>query len=515
MRENTLEFTQHRVEEDMKKYKLLQIAITLVLMLSVLLVSNKVVFGDEVAGDSKVSITINKRIWQDKAPENIQNTGEVLDFGGQPLNGSEFTVYDVSDKYYELIKGSNQKTAIEQIQSDSNQTAPIYATKIDSKVTAGEGQAVFGNLQMKNSSGRYNVYLILETKTPDNITVTKRSAPLVIALPIYKLDTNQKPSDTLNLNIQLYPKNETSKDVKEFVNIGSFNEVKIGNQSFANVTTGDILNYKLTINIPANIGDSNAVTSFKIHDKPSDGLALADQNVQVVGLTQGNDYSIEYTSGGGLTVSLNLSSNNVKALAGQKLQLTYNMKLTAEVSVNELQNNKASVQINNSPEQEITPPVPVGTGGYKFIKKDAQTVKNLSGAEFVVTNKDQTKFIKFSEQKNSKGEYVFNSWVDKESEASKVISGDDGSIKIIGLSNGDYILNETKAPSTNYVLLEKGTVKFTVEHGKYGSSELEVKNTPKGLLPATGGSGIYIFLVVGTFMMIMAGLLLRKSRNHS
>ncbi|XOW20794.1 pilin N-terminal domain-containing protein [Lactococcus cremoris] len=87
--------------------------------------SNKVVFGDEVAGDSKVSITINKRIWQDKAPENIQNTGEVLDFGGQPLNGSEFTVYDVSDKYYELIKGSNQKTAIEQIQSDSNQCANL------------------------------------------------------------------------------------------------------------------------------------------------------------------------------------------------------------------------------------------------------------------------------------------------------------------------------------------------------------------------------------------------------
>lgn len=358
------------------------------------------------------------------------------------------------------------------------------------------------------------MYLFLETKTPDDITVTKRSAPLVIALPIYKLDSNQEPTEILNTDIQLYPKNITSKDTKEFTNVGSFDEVKIGDQTFANITTGDILNYKLTINIPDNIGDSNAVTSFKIHDKPTDGLALAGQNVKVEGLTLGDDYTIEYVDGG-FTVSLNLSSSKVKDLAGKKLQLTYDMKLTKELNIDELQNNKASVQINNSPEQEITPPTPVGTGGYKFVKKDSQTDKTLSGAEFVVTNKDQTKYIKFDDQMNSKGEYVFDKWVTSEAEASKVVSDTNGSIKIIGLENGEYILNETKAPSSNYILLEDGTIKFTVTHGKYGTSELEVKNTPKGLLPATGGKGIYIFLVIGSFMMTIALILLKKSRNQS
>lgn len=51
------------------------------------------------------------------------------DFGGQPLNGSEFTVYDVSDKYYSLIKGSDQNTAIAQIQQDAASVAPDYAKK--------------------------------------------------------------------------------------------------------------------------------------------------------------------------------------------------------------------------------------------------------------------------------------------------------------------------------------------------------------------------------------------------
>mgnify|MGYP000860628442 FL=1 len=173
----------------MKKSRIIQITIALMLTLSVLAVPIKEVFSAENSTD-KVSITLNKRIWQDKAPDNIQNTGEVMDFGGEKLNGVEFTAYDVSDKYYSLINGSDQKTAIAQIQEDSKQTAPDYATKLSSEVTSGEGQAVFKNLTMKNTSGRYNVYLFLETKTPDDITVTKRSAPLVIALPIYKLDSN-------------------------------------------------------------------------------------------------------------------------------------------------------------------------------------------------------------------------------------------------------------------------------------------------------------------------------------
>src|SRR5699024_11170073 len=231
-----------------------------------------------------------------------------------------------------------------------------------SQVTSGQGQAHFNDLVIKNASNRYNVYLFLETKTPNDVTVTKKSAPIVLAMPIYKMDAKQEFTDELNTDIQLYPKNETATDKKEFTNVGSFDEVKGGDQTFANVTTGDILNYKLTVNIPANIGDANAVTSFKIHDKPSSGLALKGKTVKVGDLKEGDDYTIAYAKGG-FTIDLKLTSDKVKALAGQALVLSYDMQLTAEVNPDELQNNKASVQINNAPEQEITPPMPVGTGG--------------------------------------------------------------------------------------------------------------------------------------------------------
>lgn len=497
----------------MKNIKFIQLTIALLFALSVLVVPVKAVFAAETGEATTTKITINKRIWTDKAPDNIQNTGEVMDFGGSPLNGSEFTVYDITDKYYDLLVGSTQKAVIAQIQSEASQNAPSYATKVDSKVTTGQGQAAFENLPVKNSSNKYNVYLFLETKTPNEVTVTKRSAPIVLALPIYKLDANQKPTDIVNTDIQLYPKNETATDTKEFTNVGSFEQVTVGDKTFANVSTGDVLNYKLTVNMPANIGDSNAVTSFKVYDKPSAGLALVGQTVKVGDLTPVSDYTIQYADGG-FTVDFNLTSAKVKALAGQKLQIVYDMKLIAEVNVDELQNNKASVQINNGPKQEITPPTPVGTGGYKFVKKDAQTGKNLARAEFVVANKDQTKFIKFADQKNAKGEYVFYSWVNNKAQASSVVSDDSGSVKIIGLVNGDYVLNEIKAPSSDYVLLKDGTVKFTVENGKYATSQLEVKNTLKGLLPATGGSGAYLFLVVGGAMMLTAFLWLKKTKQR-
>ena len=462
----------------MKTHKFLQLILATILLLTTAFVSNQhIVSADDNVDVKNTNITINKRIFDEgKTPANKQNTGDVMsDFGGQPLNGSEFTVYNVSDQYYSLIKGSDQNTAIAKIQQDAASVAPDYATKVDAKTTTGQGQATFANLPLTDSNGKYIVYLFVETKTPNNMTITKRAVPMVVAMPIYKLDANLKPTNDINKDIQLYPKNETAKDTKEFSNLGQFNQVTVNGTTFANVTTGDTLNYKLTVNIPANIGDSNAVTSYKINDKPSAGLALVAGTVKVGSLVKDTDYTITEHDGG-FTVDLKLDSAAVKALAGQKLQLAYNMTLTATVDPDALQSNKASVQINNDTEQQITPPTPVGTAN---------------------------------------GDNVFTKWVDTKDAATKVVSDANGSIRVIGLLNGDYVLNETDTPSANYVLLKDGTITFTVEHGKYGASNLDVKNTPKGLLPSTGGAGIYAFIIIGAAMMIGAYIWFKKSRKQA
>ncbi len=88
-------------------------------------------------------------------------------------------------------------------------------------------------------------------------------------------------------------------------------------------------------------------------------------------------------------------------------------------------------------------------------------------------------------------------------------------MKVIGLKNGDYQLEEKATSSDKYVLLDED-VDFTVEHGQYGSQELKsVLNTPKGLLPSTGGNGIYAFLLIGAALMIGAYAWFKKSKTQA
>ncbi|MFR4616722.1 MAG: pilin N-terminal domain-containing protein [Streptococcus salivarius] len=86
-----------------------------------------------------------------------------FDGSATPLNGSEFTLYDVTSQYYKYIANKSQQAAIVN-SSRRSQVAPNYATKIKSVTTAGQGQALFNDLSVKNESGQYNVYLFLETK---------------------------------------------------------------------------------------------------------------------------------------------------------------------------------------------------------------------------------------------------------------------------------------------------------------------------------------------------------------
>ncbi|MEN2287314.1 SpaA isopeptide-forming pilin-related protein, partial [Enterococcus lactis] len=92
--------------------------------------------------------------------------------------------------------------------------------------------------------------------------------------------------------------------------------------------------------------------------------------------------------------------------------------------------------------------------------------------------------------KTTKGEYIVKEWTTDEAKATKNVSDDKGQLKVSGLKNRDYQLEEKATSTDKYELLDED-VDFTVEHGQYGSLELKsVRNTPNGLLPSRGGNGI-------------------------
>lgn len=124
--------------------------------------------------------------------------------------------------------------------------------------------------------------------------------------------------------------------------------------------------------------------------------------------------------------------------------------------------------------------------------------KPLAGAEFKVTDKDGKEY-----QVTDEGEGIF---------------------KVTGLAPGEYTIEETKAPE-GYVKLTEA-LKFTisadgkVEGGNFtltntGNNTLEVtvKNHAAGILPETGGNGIYIYLLIGASLMLLTGISIAAFRN--
>ncbi|MDR1567900.1 MAG: SpaH/EbpB family LPXTG-anchored major pilin [Streptococcaceae bacterium] len=498
----------------MKKFLHLISILTMILPLGLSLLATSITANaEDIPKDSPVGVskvTIHKRLFN-TTPAYTQNTGELMnDFGGTPLKDAEFTAYDVTAAYHSLITANKDKTnpaqaAVNEIVKNSSSYTSIKVGS--SQVTGEDGIATFDGL-LEKKDGLDAAYLFLETKVPtlgtDQI-ITEAAQPMVITMPVYALAADGTYTDKKLNDIHLYPKNVSKQNTKTLLNDDAFDDVEftLGDKTYNyyNVSTGDVLNYQLKINIPANIGDANHVKSFVIKDTPDNGLALTNPSkIEVVGLTKEVDYTLKEQDGG-FEISLVLTSEKVKDLANKELHINYDMKLTKEITPDQGKQNNAGIVVNNNPEIDITPPKGVVTGGKQFKKTDAQTNNALAGAEFKVKSLDE-KFAKF--EVNSKGEYAFVEWTD-EASATNIVSGNDGLIKVIGLAYGNYKLIETKAPTSEYVKID-GEINFIVTKEAYNDEDdLQViANTHKGLLPQTGGVGIYAFLAIGIALMVGA-----------
>lgn len=247
-------------------------------------------------------------------------------------------------------------------------------------------------------------------------------------------------------------------------------------------------------------------------------MAVADpENLVVTGLTSPTDYTVTISpTRNELTINLVPGSANVKALAGDALVITYDMVLTEDAVPDTIIENNASIIINGTTTTEMTPPPGVVTGGKQFIKKDGQTDKALENAKFKAYRETEEGMKWATFTVNALGVNAFAGWVTDEADATEVTSAADGVIKITGLRQGTYFLKETVTPD-GYVLLDEPQ-KFTVVYGGYGETaqlRQPILNVPKGLLPATGGTGIYAFLAIGSMMMLGAYIWFKRSKEQA
>lgn len=189
-------------------------AIVMVLPLAFGFVGN----GAQAVEKDTQTVTLHKMAY-DKMPEpTTPNTGDEMDFGGEPLDGAVFTAYDVTKEYwatYDAAEGTDEvKTtaAQEAVLALTNPTGASY--KFAATVVGVATKELPKKSADNNGKVRNAIYLFKETQSPAGV-VQSKSVPFVLGLPIYDEGT-----DTEKAVVHVYPKNETEVLTLAFTKYG-------------------------------------------------------------------------------------------------------------------------------------------------------------------------------------------------------------------------------------------------------------------------------------------------------
>lgn len=468
------------------------------------------------AAPSTVNVTLHKYVFDKALPsDKIDNSKSQSEIEGwlnknnaKPLDGVEFTAYDVTSEYadaYKKATGNNNESP-----ADAAKTASAaVAAKADSlqnpasvvgrKKTANGGLATFEGLKLRDDKGNYKAYLFVETDAPANVTT--KAEPFVLAMPIYGAD-----GKTVQSNVNIYPKNVKDTDKKKMT------------ATHVDFTAGEAIPYEIDTVVPWNIANK---TEYTITDNPSKGLVMDTDTIAIEGLTK-DQYKVRKNADNGFTITI--PAGNLAKFAGKTLKTTVNGHLSiADLTlIDKGIPNEATAKVDNEAHDTVKSEE-VFTGGKKFVKVDASnTGKTLAGAQFQLVIVKNGKVVKYAHG-NEKDGYTFDA---NDSDVATKTTGEDGKFEFAGLkysteleAGESYAVKEVKAPA-GYDLL-KDPVLFTVAKDSYNGAAAvvqKVSDTKKGgFLPSTGGMGIVLFIAAGVVVMAGAAgaMIARRNRREN
>lgn len=353
-------------------------------------------------------------------------------------------------------------------------------------------------------------------------------------------------------NISIAVKTDAPTVEKKVKEGGSYGDV-------ADCNIGDSVEFLLIGSVP----DMSRYDTYKyiFHDTLSAGLTAPAQGEIKVYLSDDkvvDTNDTEVTSSFNITVNgqeITVSCNNLKTVSGistaRYVIVKYSAVLNEKAEIGLPGNiNTVKLQYSNKPDQSgsgdnntgNTPEDKVIVFTYELdtTKVDGQdTSKKLEGAKFVLLNADGTKVAKITGGK-------FDGWQDLPTAGSdgKITWADDtvltsdanGLFKVIGLDEGTYKLREIVAPTGYNMLKEDINVVITATTSttwdgespntaltklevtadntagtgdtNTGIAAITVVNNAGATLPETGGIGTTIFYVLGSILVLGAGILL-------
>ena len=277
----------------------------------------------------------------------------------------------------------------------------------------------------------------------------------------------------------------------------------------ANYSVGDTITYTLTFKT-ANYKGTEKISEYVIEDTLPEFLS----DVTVTSITIGG---ADYKVGGSvpqftekkITFPWVDEQGNHKYANGAEVVIVYTAKLTEKAAFGTANTNTATLTYSN---ETLTDTADVYSYTFDVVKtKNDNTL--LTGAKFKLYDA-QTGGNEIKLKKETDGSYVVDA------NGSDVIEAGKATIK--GLKNGTYWLEETEAPAGYNKLKERKSVTITdannsatMNETTYVSGGIQVINQAGTELPSTGGMGTTIFYVVGSILVLAAGVLLVTKKRMS
>ena len=413
-------------------------------------------------------------------------------------DGKDFILNENTGSLNPITIGGTTKyiNITEQNISEFTKLALVYATSLegnDGSKTAEGTSLTFDNLEL----GYYLVY----PQGATNITDGNGSICSI---------TSTMPTATINIKAD-YP--EINKTVDD-----------------SNADVGQIVTFTVTGLVPDTTGYTTY--TYKLEDTMTEGLLFTNEiaDFKVLFGTEEIDVTPTYNNNG-FTLTLDMVS--YQDYVGETITVTYNAKVTEAAVNSSTTKNSVTLTYSNNPKEDTTLTttpieVPVYSSEINVIKVDkSDNEQKLSGAVFVVKNTDG----KYYQAKDIDGNLLTEvsttenvdlvTWVENEEEASKLVTGDLGTITFKGVENGTYYLVEIKAPDgynklTGPVEVKVGYNEEETNLLEYAESHTEtVENSTGKELPQTGGIGTKIFIILGSLLAMCSAVALIVNKRMS
>ena len=429
------------------------------------------------------------------------------------------------------------------------------------------------NGHSKVSGLEQGLYLVVETRVPENVTSTCN--PFFVSLPMTTID-----GKGWNYDVAVYPKNQTgSPDLEKTVredknstgkNTGSLTDIADGYAHTATASVGDVVDYQIISTLPTITSKATSLTTYTFVDTLSKGICY-NKNDVVIEFFRDAECTDKITTwdedSGKFAVSYDDAANTMtigmtetgladinesesvytdsvkRGYSDCTMRITYAATLTADVQLGDTDNPNEVVltwkRTNTSYYDTLQDCCHVYTYGVDVLKQFSDGKGDLANVNFLLHN-DTDGYYLTAELVD--GVYYVTGHEAKGNKATVFVPNGEGHIRVMGLEDDTYTLTET-ATDKGYVLLKDGIeiiitaaesesacetcgVKLLTASGTVNGEPvnmedgnaivpLTVINKPAFDLPKTGSYGTWMFTVGGCMLLGVAAFIAIRGRKHN